>query len=164
MTEDNDKVQVLETNMEELRRLYDRLTSLYDNIKIKVLALIAGELAIVPFIFSENARLMPSELYGIIFSSIGIACIALSFGLLLWAISTADWLVPLDLKESHKLHERYKNKQEYLEYLKSDYEECIVHCLKKIKTRAKIFNVTLMLFSAGAFIIFVLKYMHGGIQ
>lgn len=141
----------------ELRLLYERLTSLYDGIKIKILALIAGEVAIVPFIFSDGFPDIQSSQEGVLFG-IGAVLFAVSFALLLWAISTADWLVPFAVTDSRKVKELYPTPEKLKAFIKEDYEISAEDCLKRIRVRAKIFNITLWLLVIGLIILFVLKY------
>lgn len=156
------RIEILRAAVDELRRLYDRLSNIYDGLKVKVLALIAGEVAIISFIFSGQSVKIPEEPYGVIFFATGLAAMAVAFGLLLWVISTADWLVPHDTKESRLLHKRYKTEEEFLEYLKDDYESCIDHCAGKIKKRSAVFNKTVLVLSSGVTILLVLKFSTGG--
>ena len=82
----------------------------------------------------------------------------MSFGLLIWIISTTHWIIPLDIADSKKLHKRYKNKLEYLEFIKGDYEETVQFCLDKHELRSKTFNKVLIALTCGILILLVIKF------
>jgi hypothetical protein len=44
-------VAILTVSLDELRRFYDRMNHILDRVKTKALALIAGEIAVVSFLF-----------------------------------------------------------------------------------------------------------------
>ncbi|HJP96504.1 MAG TPA: hypothetical protein VJ843_03980 [Candidatus Saccharimonadales bacterium] len=156
---EGDKEATLLLLIDDLRRLYDHLSTNYHDLKNRVLALIAGELAIVTFIFSgKSLELSKFTSAEIIFFSVGIGLMALAFGMLLWIVATADWLIPLDLNESRKLYKRYNSKLDYLEYIKEDYEACTEHCLRKVAIRAKVYNRTLLVLSCAIIILLVIKF------
>lgn len=141
----------------EMRLHYERLTALYDGIKVRILALIAGEVAIIPFVFSDGFPDVKSAQEGIFFAG-GMVLFVVSFSLLLWAISTADWQMPFGTVDSRSSERLYPTSAKLKRFLKEDYESCSESCLKKIKVRARIFNVTLWLLVASLLILFVLKY------
>jgi hypothetical protein len=141
----------------ELVRVFDRLTANYDSIKVKILALIAGEVAIVPFIFSGDFPQLDS-LSEVLFFSAGAALMAAAFAMLLWAASTADWFVPFGANDSKNVGKTYRNKSEMINFLKEDYEKCLEDGLKRIKKRAKAFNVALTVLVLGISILFVIKF------
>ena len=95
-----DLIESLKLALDDLKRLFDHLSKNYDSIKNRVLALIAGEVAIATFVFSaptiSASKLTIAEKI-FYFSSIGI--LGLSFLLLVWIISTASWKIPLNLAD-----------------------------------------------------------------
>jgi len=141
----------------EMRAHYERLAALHDGMKMRTLALIAGEVAIVPFIFSSGFPAIQSVQEAIFFA-IGGGLFAISFALLLWAISTADWQVPFGSVDSRKSGQLYPTAEKLKQYLKEDYEACCDACLLKIKARARAFNFALWILVPGLIILFVLKY------
>jgi hypothetical protein len=149
------------TALRELRRLYDHTSHHYDQLRIKTLALIAGETGIVSFIFSntgEKVPLIPAEAYGKIFFWAGVALISIAFLLFLSVISTVEWLIPLDLPEVEKLHKRHQTLESFLEYIINDYVECIKHCLSKVKIRTARFNWAIYTLVVGVIVLMVLKF------
>lgn len=156
---EDDKEETIQIVIDDLRRLFDHISNNYGSLKNRVLGLIAGEVAITSFLFSGKGfnvtKFTPAEK---IFFSIGVLLLAVAFGQLLWIISTADWQIPLDLKESRKLYKKFSSKLEYLEDIKEDYESCIEFCLGKMSTRAKVYNRTLFILSTGIIIMLVMKF------
>src|ERR1700722_6232309 len=84
--------------LKELHRLYDHLCRNYDQLRLKTLALLAGEVAIITFIFSSTVYsggkmipLLPAENYGKVFYWGGVIIIGLAFILFLSVISKVTW-------------------------------------------------------------------------
>lgn len=154
-----EKEKAVQMVIDDLRRLYDRVASNYGNLKNRVLGLIAGEVAIASFVFSGDdfnvTTFTPAEK---IFMGVGILLLAVAFGLLLWIVATADWQVPLDLKESRKLYQRYNSTLHYLEEIKEDYENCTEYCVAKLSSRATAYNRSLFILSSGIIIMLVIKF------
>jgi hypothetical protein len=156
---ESDKEETIKLALEDLRRLYDHISHNYDSLKNRVLALIAGEVAIASYIFSgKDFDIAKQGTPENIFFGIGVGLLAVSFGALLWIVSTASWVIPLDLSESQKLYKRYNSKLEYLEYIKEDYEDCTALCLRKMATRARVYNVTLFILSGAIIMLLVVKF------
>lgn len=154
-----DKEPTVAIVLDDLRRLYDHISANYQSLKNRVLALIAGEVAIVSFIFSgdgfELDKFTSAER---IFFFLGVILLGVAFGLLLWIVSTADWQIPLDVGESKKLYQRFNSKLDYMEHIKDDYEGCVVYCLGRMATRAKVYNRTLFILSSAILILLVIKF------
>ena len=98
---ESDKESTVQLVIDDLRRLFDEVSSTYGSLKSRALGMLAGEVALVTFIFSGDGikllRLSDSER---VFFGFGALALIISFGLLLWIVSTRQWLVPLDLKDS----------------------------------------------------------------
>src|SRR5581483_10491751 len=95
---DTEKIKILKISLDELRRFYDHVSNIYDQLRLKALALIAGELGIVGFIFSDaSTRHIPRQVDTQLFYFAGIIFLALAFGSLLWTISSFSWQIPHDL-------------------------------------------------------------------
>lgn len=156
---DKDKEATILIVLDDLRRLFDHVATNYSNLKSRVLGLIAGEVAIVSFIFSGTG-IHPSKFTSTekIFFGAGIALLTLSFGLLLWIIATAYWEIPLDIKASRELYKRFDSKIDYLEHIKEDYENCSEYSLKKMGTRSTVYNRVLIILSVGILILLVIKF------
>lgn len=158
-----DREETIRSVLVDLRRLYDHISSNYDSLKNRVLALIAGEVAIASFIFGdEKIKLAKMTSAEEIFFFMGVMLLAVSFGALLWIISTASWIIPLDLEASEQIYDRFDSKLKYLEYIQKDYENSIRHCLKKMSARAKVYNITLFVLSSAIIILLVIKFTRTG--
>ena len=161
MTEPNDteKVKILKDSLHELRRFYDHVSNIYDQLRIKALAMITGEVAITAFIFSDsNARRIPAQADLRIFYFSGIILLGIAFGLLLWVIASFGWKIPHDLDDSGKLYKKYENEKAFLEYLHDDFIGAINHCLPAVDKKSKRFNWIIYLLAVGVIMLLVIKY------
>lgn len=158
------ETQLVKLSLEELRHLFNRITRIYDNLKSRTLAIVAGEVAVVSFIFSGKGITIDkdTDLAVKIFYLVGILMVGIAFLILLWIISTSNWKLPYDTTESRKLKAWYDSEIKLLTTIKEDYETCIDFCLSKIASRGKIFNITLIILSAGVIILMVLKFSTQG--
>jgi hypothetical protein len=161
MEEKTDKLNKYKVAISELQRIYDHVSNSFDQLRVKTLALIAGEVAIVSFIFSGDQTLVPTQTYGKILLGLGLSFMAVAFTMFLWTISSMPWLIPVTLQEVEDIDERYEDTQAFLKFVKKDYIECINHCMKKVEPRAKRFDTAIYLLMLGVIIVLVIKF--GGI-
>jgi hypothetical protein len=160
---ETDKEETILIVLEDLRRLFDEISRNYNQLKTRALGLIAGEVALVSFVFSGNGiNVTKLSVTEIVFFGIGAVLLAVSFALFLWIVSTHQWEVPLDLKESKKLYRRFSSKLDWLENIKEDYENCIERCLRKTRSRSAAFNKALMTLSCGIIIMLVIRFTTQG--
>jgi hypothetical protein len=157
---DPEKEAVTLVLIEDLRRLYDHVNNNWINLKNRVLTVVFGEVAIVAFIFSDNAQfnLTSFTVAEVIFFFAAIFAMAGSFLTLVWIVSTSAWIIPLELSESRKVYKRYHSKLEYLEYIKEDHEATIESCLRKMDQRSKAFNKVLVALMFGIIVLLVIKF------
>jgi hypothetical protein len=155
---DPDEMAILRLTIEELRRTFDHISNIYDQLRTKALTLIGGEVAIVVFLFSDNKLLMPHEPYGLVFFWTAIVFLMLAFGLLLWTISPVAWQIPVEIADVTNIPARWQNEKSFLEYVRNEYVRCINHCNKYVVNRGRRFNWTIYLLSAGAIIVLLLKF------
>ncbi|HKR81890.1 MAG TPA: hypothetical protein VJR27_02730 [Candidatus Saccharimonadales bacterium] len=157
--DDKEKIKILKISLAELRRFYDHVSNIYDQLRVKSLALIAGEVAIVTFIFSDStAREIPDSAALRTFFFAGILFLILAFSLLLWTISSFPWQISHDLEDSQKLYKKYEAEKDFLEYLHDDFIGAIGECLPRVEKKSKRFNWTIYLLAAGVIILLVIKY------
>lgn len=161
----NQKEQIIHTSLDEQRRLFDGTSNIYDQLRIKALALIAGEVAIVTFLFTGwdfRDKLMDGD--RIVFFYLGILLLGLAFGFLLWIISTVPWTMPHDYSNAKRWTEdkNYLNHQEFIEYLHDDYVAASTVNVKIVSNKCKKFNWSVFLLAGGVIIIMVIKF--GGPQ
>lgn len=156
---DSEKVKIVQASLTELRRFYDHVSNIYDQLRVKALALIAGELGIVTFIFAkENTRHIPHDMDVKIFYFTGIFFLSIAFGVLLWTIASFPWQIPHDLQDSAKLYATFESEKEFLGYIHDDYVGAIKACLPRVDTKARKFNWAIYLLAAGVIILLLIKY------
>jgi hypothetical protein len=168
--EDTETEVILQVALDELRIVHEKISNVYDQLRIRILALLAGQVAIVTFLFSgdKDERIhLPLETSGKIFLAIGILCMILAFILFVYLIaSTRDWPIPGDMNEIEQINNgndnRYDSLEKFLLFLRKDYLEGNRECIKTIAKKATKFNLALYLLLAGVIILLVIKYggMH----
>lgn len=165
MASDSDKLEILKVSIKEQQSIYTHINNIYDQLRIKSLALIAGEVAIMTFLFT-NWDLKKSLHDGdrVFFFFSGVVFLALAFGLLLWIISTVEWKIPHTLESSKELlsNKNRNTEQKFLEYLHDDYTNVNKSCMKLVSDKCKKFNWTVFLLATGVIIVMVIKF--GGKQ
>ena len=164
---DNEK-EVLGLSLEELRRLYDNICTSFDHLRTKSLALLAGEVAIVTFLFASDGSdktFFPDAIYGLVFASIGVVFLGASFVLFLWALAPTQWHHPPDTKRLQDPDGSInRDPKKFLRYLKNDYITTIRSCIMKISSRAKGLTWGIYLLSIGIFILILIKYGGSNIR
>jgi|GEM_PF-1285907 len=162
------KVQVLKVALDELRRVHDHISNAYDQLRIKALGMIAGEVAIVTFILAadDHTEIHASDSAEHVFLGAGVFALATAAFLLISAIASGDWFIPGDMGEIEQIDNgkdnRYDTVEKFLLFLREDYLDANRMCTKIIGQRAKRVNWGLYLLLAGAIILLVLKY--GGLR
>lgn len=155
---DDAKVKILTISLDELRKFYAHFSNTYDQLRIKALTMMAAEVAIVSFLFSDqNAAAIPTDADRRFFYFAGIIFLGVAFAFMLWTISSLKWMIPHDLYPSEAIYKKYKTEIKFLEYIHDDYIECINLCLPSVDKRAKRFNWTIYLLASGVIILMVLK-------
>src|SRR5665213_315194 len=84
MATKNDDIE--QVAVDELRRKYDELCHNNDQLRLKAVAFITGELALATFLFNKGIPL-PIIIYGVVFFIFGIGCVTASFIMLLTPVS-----------------------------------------------------------------------------
>lgn len=153
----DEEARIIRDSLDELRLFFKHITNIYDQLRIKCLALIAGEVAIVTWIFSSGYP-FPRSYYIRVLLFGGVACLLVAFGVLLWAISAMEWKIPHNVETSLELKHKYKTEQALLEYLHDDYVGVIRHCLPLITKRSKRVNIPIYLVIIGVTIVLVVKF------
>lgn len=168
--EDNDK-ELYALALVELRELHKSITSSFDNLRTKALALLAGEIAIVTFLFSSNesahARFFRESvpIYGVVFYGIGIALLSASFLLFLNVISSVTWSQPPDDKDVIHVTDRFNHSPlKFMSSLRDDYVESINHCASVQNVKSTRFMWGIYCLSIGIFVTLMLKYGGGIIK
>lgn len=153
--------KILQTSVDESRRKYEELNSNYDQLRVKVLAFITGELALTAFLFASGIPL-PRIIYGIVFFLVGVGCIAASFIILLLLLRSMTWSSPVhpSTLKKHDYRE-YPTKVAFLEHICKCYSVSLEKNEPRISTRARMFDNSLMLLFVGVIILLVIKFGQG---
>lgn len=158
------QIEILRASITQLQKVYEHISNIYDQLRLKALALIAGEVAIVSFIFGDpNSRNIPDGADRRVFFFAAVVFLGLAFGILLWVISTVDWKLPHDFtKADDMLADKNRNTpQSFLKYLHNDLCEVNDYCNKIVTRKCRKFNWTVYLLAAGVIILMVIKFGGG---
>jgi hypothetical protein len=154
---ESETLAILQANLIELRRTYDHVSNIYDQLRIKALTFIAGEIAIVTFLFASNIK-YPSLLYGQMIFWAGILSFLCSFSVLLWTIAAVQWRIPCDFEKFENMKKKFSSEIALTEYVHNEYVSAIAHCLPLVSMKSRRFNTTIYFLSVGVIIILLLKY------
>ncbi len=162
------ETETLKISLEELRRHYDAITSGFDHLRSKALAVLVGELAVVTFLFSAQA---PSREFAIVnvssavFLGLGVLLLVLGFVLSLWVSSPTSWTHPPETKIVQNNTRWFQDKPEnILQYLHEEYVEAIRWCGAKASRRSDMLTWAIYSLSGGILILSVLKYGGGALH
>jgi len=150
--------KIAQTSIDELRRKYTELTTSFDQLRNKVLAFIAGELALIAFLFASGMKI-PTVIFGIFFFATGTALVTASFVILSLSLRGADWISPGP--------SRPQDEPSNLVALKKacdDYSNALEMNAPIYAKRSQMFDVALNLLLIGVTILLVIKYGQGEIQ
>lgn len=151
------EISILNVNIDEMRRTFDHISNIYDQLRIKALAFVAGEIAIVTFLFATSVP-FPHLLYGQILFISSVIALLLASGLLFWTITTIPWKIPCDFVDHKQTLERYKDELSMTRYVHDEYVRVLEYCVPVVSKKAKRFNLTIYLLSAGVIIVLLIKY------
>ena len=153
--------KILQTSVEELRRKYSELTNNVDQLRIKVLAFLAGELTLITFLFASGIA-VPKIIYGIIFFLVGVGCIAASFIMMAMTLRSANWFSPINPSalEEHD-YDKFPTHVASLEFICKCYSLSLEQNTPTYNQRTEMFDKALKLLFIGAIILLVIKYGQG---
>jgi hypothetical protein len=156
--EQAEQEKIAQTSVDELRRKYSELTSSFDQLRNKVLAFIAGELALIAFLFASGMNI-PHVIYGLVFFLVGTSCVTASFVLLTLSLRGADWHSPGPSRPTEE-------QSSFIALRKAceDYSSAIEANAPTHAKRSQMFDAALMLLLIGVTILLVIKYGQGEIQ
>lgn len=160
--EENEK-ELLQICVNELNELYESIEQSLEHVRTKGLALLAGEIALVTFLFSpQKGTNFFSEsvpIYGFVIFGLGVSLLFLSAGVFLYVLSKVNWTRPPDAKDIVNINKRFNSSPaEFLEYMKDGYTSAINHCIKIVSKRANALMVGIYMFSAGILLVILVKY------
>lgn len=167
---ESEKVKVLRIALDELRRVHEHVSNAYDGLRTRVLAMLAGQVAIVTFLFSgtDSSRIgIPPDTAGRIFLTIGIVALISSFALFVYlTASSKGWPVPGDINEIEEIDNgndcRYDTVEKFLLFLRKDYLQSTRECINILEKKAIRFNIALYLLLVSVIILLAIKY--GGLH
>lgn len=159
--DDDEKEQILEHGIGVMDNIFYQLGMIYDQLRVKVLSMIAAQLALAGFIFSDwKLTLMtygPDE--WIIFG-IAVLLQAIAMAMMLWILFPSRWSIPGSSSFYEAPNDDYDSHIEYLTKLHKDYKSCI-DCVKApIDKKSKAFTYVLYSLSLSVILLLVLK--NGG--
>jgi len=163
MATDNQK-ELMQVCVNELNELYESIEQSMEHVRTKGLALLAGEIALVTFLFSprgkgENLLSGDVPIYGFVIFGLGILLLFLAAGTFLYVLSTVRWTRPPDEKDIADINKRFNSDPyEFLEYMKIGYTSAINHCARMVTRRANALMVGVYLFSFGILLVVLVKY------
>jgi len=153
--------KILQTSVDELRRKYDELCSNYDQLRIKILAFITGELALITLVFATGIEL-PHIIYGIVLFLFGAGCIVISFIILLLLLKTITWYFPIHPSTlENQDYRSFPTQVAFLEHICKCYSSSLDKNTDTYKNKAGMFDKSLMLVFVGVIILVVIKYGQG---
>jgi hypothetical protein len=147
--------EVLETAITEQRRVYDWLSTGYDQAKIKVLTFFGGGLGVLTFLYSSGDTFIPHELYGKVFYFIGLGLMIFGLSTLVTAVQRRHWEFPTETRDLKAL--QYETKRDYLEYIRDRYVACYELNVKAYDDKHKLLDIAFYPLVFGAIILVVLK-------
>lgn len=161
MPRHKDDIEILKISLTELRRFYDHLSNIYDQLRVKTLGLMVGEVAIVSFIFANGTNLsVPEDADRQFFFWLAITLLSIAFALFVKIISTMDWTIPHNLENSKEIYnnKNYGSELKFVEYLHDDFIDSIQACRPKVEKKTKMFNQAVYILLAGVIILMVIKF------
>jgi len=156
----NDEEFALTFQLEELRRKYDKVDGLYNNMRTRMFTLLSIQLAIMAYLFSDLSSLVPHELYGILFFAAGAIGLAISISTLFYYYrSISNWPTPIGPIEVLKIN-NLPTRINTLKVASDDYNDAYGSACAIYATRAKALNFSLHAFTISVIILIVLKFAN----
>lgn len=159
--DDDEKELILEHGIGVMDGIFCQLGMIYDQLRVKTLSMIAAQLALAGFIFSDWR--LTATTYGVdewIIFGIAVFLQATAMGMMLWILFPSRWLIPGSSSFYEAPNQDYDSHIEYLTKLHNDYKSCI-DCVKApIDKKSKAFTYVLYSLSLSVILLLVLK--NGG--
>lgn len=162
---EKDKIRSLELAIEEQRRDYDQVDTMYESARSKNYSMIAVVLGLLAYLYTANGdgtlqeRLfIPNEHYGIIFYAISVALIIYGMGKLVKALKSRPWSTAYDNDQDE---DKMKNYEKYLEYVRKRYLKCSETNSKSYREKQELLDDALWPLLIGAIMLVLLKVIGG---
>lgn len=156
-----DSERILEHGIGVMKGIFAEFSSIYNQLRLKVLSMIAAQLVIVGFIFT-GWNLAEVNFSGAVWIIFGMAVLlqVVPLVLMMWILSPVNWLIPGNSEMYNGIDEKYDDYEEYLKKLHKDYAQCIGAVQKPVNRRSVAFSY--VLYSLGLSIIILLVLKNGG--
>ncbi len=139
------------------QKRYDSLSQSYTEAKNRRLLLLSAETAIFTFLFSDLQNLVPKELYGIIFFSIGVLSGVASLVLSFYHCRPMPWPDPIGPVEDAKMNAA-STEREWKIVALNDYKDANLECNRLLGIYAQTLKWSLIFFMMGITILLIIKF------
>lgn len=163
--EEENKKELLQLCLAELRHLYDGVLSSLSNLRTKALALLAAEVAIAAFLFAPTEEgtgaffASDTPIYGFVLFGVGLGLLSISFIIFLMSTASVTINHPPEERDIQDIYGRFQTSPlKFLEYLKSEYMVALNHCISQVGRRSKRFGYGVYAFSIGIALLILVKY------
>lgn len=157
----HDEERILEHGIGVMKDIFAQLSSIYDQLRIKVLSMIAAQLVLLGFVFTDwdLSKVHYSVGAWVIFG-IAVLLQAAPLAIMMWVLSPIEWSIPGDSGLYKDVKQKYDNYIEYLNVVHAEFATCVDKITKPISKRSKAFNFVLYTLSLSIIVLLVLK--NGG--
>jgi len=155
----DNRVDILELALEELRIIYGRLDDSLATVKLRILTFLGAGMALLSYLYSGNDLFIPDETYGKVFYFLGLGLVVSAIGFLLRGLRTMSWSVPIESKLT-KIH-THKTKAEALDALVEEYIECMVANIARYENKVTHLNSGFFQLLCGGTLLLVIKSIGG---
>lgn len=152
-----EETEILKLSIKELTKKYNLVNNRYDQLRVKVLAILTIAVAGVTFIYSDLTKIVPTQKYGIFLFILGSILIAGALGVLLWLTSSVEWHSPVEVREIERAEKVYQNKLAYLRYIRDDYLVGFRGNAEILHKRSMWFNHVIYILVVGVIMVMAIK-------
>jgi hypothetical protein len=114
---------LLEAQLEELRRMYDGVSEIYTQTRTKIFAFMSGGLAFLAFYFGSQTLELPTANYGKIIYLLSLTVEIVALAILFIATQPVSWIIPPETADLKK--NSFKSKNSFLTYMIEQYLDAI---------------------------------------
>lgn len=123
----SDSILILKESIVELRRRYDFINDLYQNVRVKIITFMGAGFALLGYLYIDNSNgdnlFIPADTYGKIFYFAGLAMVLLSLVILFISLKASSWELPTDADKLKK--KDFVSLEEFLIYVRNEYLKAI---------------------------------------
>lgn len=151
---DDDRLQVLELSLDELRIIYSRLDRAVSHLRTRIVTYLGAGLALLSWLYRDDL-FIPDERYGKVFYFLGLGLMVSGLGALLHALKPNSWSVPIESKLS-KIS-RSNSKLILIELLVEEYVESMHSNISRYERRVPYYYTGFMQLLCGGILLLVIK-------